>query len=82
MLSILLSHTHTPDVLRESGDLEDIDGRRALRGGQESVDYEVPEKIKTLHHLALQYVNQVGCHCAQSRLCVCMHLYGGVLEST
>ncbi len=29
-------------------------------GGQEAVDYEVPEKIKTLHHLALQYVNQVG----------------------
>ena len=27
--------------------------------GQEAVDYEVPEKIKTLHHLALQYVNQV-----------------------
>ncbi len=23
------------------------------------VEYEVPEKIKTLHHLALQYVNQV-----------------------
>ena len=23
-------------------------------------DYEVPENIKTLHHLALQYVNQVG----------------------
>ena len=25
----------------------------------EAVDYEVPENIKTLHHLALQYVNQV-----------------------
>ena len=25
----------------------------------EGVDYEVPENIKTLHHLALQYVNQV-----------------------
>ena len=26
----------------------------------EAVEYEVPENIKTLHHLALQYVNQVS----------------------
>ena len=30
-----------------------------LGGHGEGVDYEVPENIKTLHHLALQYVNQV-----------------------
>ena len=30
-----------------------------LGGHGEGVEYEVPENIKTLHHLALQYVNQV-----------------------
>ena len=37
-----------------------------LGGHGEGVDYEVPENIKTLHHLALQYVNQVS-QCADSR---------------
>ena len=40
------------------GDMS-TDSRSALGEGHEAVDYEVPEKIKTLHHLALQYVNQV-----------------------
>ena len=31
-----------------------------LGGHREGVDYEVPKNIKTLHHLALQYVNQVN----------------------
>ena len=30
-----------------------------LGGHGEGVDYEEPENIKTLHHLALQYINQV-----------------------
>ena len=38
-----------------------------LGGHGEGVDYEVPENIKTLHHLALQYVNQV-------RQCDCIHM--------
>ena len=38
-----------------------------LGGHGEGVDYEVPENIKTLHHLALQYVNQVSqCVCVYS----------------
>ena len=32
-------------------------------GHGETVEYEVPENIKTLHHLALQYVNQVSVSC-------------------
>ena len=39
-----------------------------LGGHGEGVDYEVPENIKTLHHLALQYVNQV-------RQQICSYLY-------
>ena len=38
----------------------------ASSGGK--AEYEVPENIKTLHHLALQYVNQVG-------LFLCMHVH-------
>ena len=32
-------------------------------GGGGGVEYEIPENIKTLHHLALQYVNQVRLGC-------------------
>lgn len=41
------------------GGLRDDSGTIEDSAAQEAVDYEVPEKIKTLHHLALQYVNQV-----------------------
>ncbi len=39
------------------------EGEGSSSDGQEAVDYEVPEEIKTLHHLALQYVNQVLLTC-------------------
>ena len=35
------------------------DMRHQGEGGGGGQEYEIPENIKALHHLALQYVNQV-----------------------
>ena len=39
---------------------EEEEGGGAGAGPGDASEYEVPEKIKTLHHLVLQYVNQVS----------------------
>lgn len=55
-------HTHTHTGVHSLSSI----GLGAMRGDSSSTsartDYEVPENIKTLHHLALQYVNQVIHH--------------------
>ena len=53
---------HSSGVLASGGSAADM--RHQGEGGGGGQEYEIPENIKALHHLALQYVNQVrlgGC---------------------